>query len=299
MTEPKPRRSLPVVRALGVALSNPTYVLGRFAVARTAYSRVRGLRRPAGSSPTIPVGDLYGDRFDAQPISSSGCIVSSRPAAEHLSRLKSDSYSGGLTLDRQAIAELRSFAERAPLVSKSGPGQYLDIQASPALLADTALATVKGSSGLDLVRRLAADDLLVDLSSRALGYHPQKVSSWLFWSFANGLDRAAREERHQTVSFHYDVDGLSFVYVSFYLVDVTDQNGAHVLVRGTHTGKKASHLLGSVRLSDEEIAETYGADRVETLTGPAGTGFIEDTSCYHKALPPLQGERLMLQFRYQ
>ena len=37
---------------------------------------------------------------------------------------------------------------------------------------------------------------------------------------------------------------------------------------------------------------------IQLIEGPAGTGFFEDASCFHKALIPTSGERLMLQVRY-
>lgn len=42
----------------------------------------------------------------------------------------------------------------------------------------------------------------------------------------------------------------------------------------------------------------YGPDRMIALEGPSGFGFVEDPYCYHKALPPLSGPRLVLQLRY-
>jgi hypothetical protein len=43
----------------------------------------------------------------------------------------------------------------------------------------------------------------------------------------------------------------------------------------------------------------YGRDAERVMEGAAGFGFLEDSSCYHKALPPLSGDRLILQLRYR
>ncbi len=77
------------------------------------------------------------------------------------------------------------------------------------------------------------------------------------------------------------------------------ENGAHALIAGSSRRKRLGHLLGSARLSDAEAWQTYGRDAERTIEGPAGSGFLEDASCYHKALPPETGDRLMLQLRYQ
>lgn len=70
------------------------------------------------------------------------------------------------------------------------------------------------------------------------------------------------------------------------------------MVRGSHTRKPLTWLIGSARKSDAQIASRYTSSDVLTIEGPAGTGFLEDTSCYHKALPPLERMRLLLQIRY-
>ena len=60
------------------------------------------------------------------------------------------------------------------------------------------------------------------------------------------------------------------------------------------TSRLAGHFIG-----DAEARETYGPEAERLIEGPAGSGFLEDTSCYHKALAPVSADRLMLQFRYQ
>ena len=149
------------------------------------------------------------------------------------------------------------------------------------------------------VRDIAGDAFLYEAASLFLGYRPRQVSSWLFWSLANRLSAEQRREASQTIDYHYDVDGFNFMYANFYLLDTTAKNGAHALIAGSSRRKRLGHLLGSARLSDAEALEAYGRDFERTLEGPAGFGFLEDASCYHKALPPETGDRLMLQLRYQ
>jgi hypothetical protein len=74
-----------------------------------------------------------------------------------------------------------------------------------------------------------------------------------------------------------------------------------VVVRGTHRHKRRRSLLEQFivrRYTDEEIRAAYGDERIVTIEGPAGTGFIEDTTCIHKGTAPIAGRRLLLQVQY-
>ncbi|MCA1720944.1 MAG: hypothetical protein LC779_07565, partial [Actinobacteria bacterium] len=134
--------------------------------------------------------------------------------------------------------------------------------------------------------------------SQYLGYEPQTCRPWLFWSYAGDYTEQERQAAGQTYFFHYDVFGYNFLYVNYYLTDVTRDRGAHVLVAGSHDRKPLGMLLGSAIVAEQRVRSTYGADAIRIIEGPAGTGFVEDTSCLHLATPPETGDRLMLQFRY-
>jgi len=74
-----------------------------------------------------------------------------------------------------------------------------------------------------------------------------------------------------------------------------------VIVRATHRNKQPLPLkdaLKARRFTDEEIEAAYGAGRIVSITGPAGTGFAEDTLCIHKGQAPTGAERLVLQVQY-
>ena len=105
---------------------------------------------------------------------------------------------------------------------------------------------------------------------------------------------------NQTVDFHFDLPGsqFTFFYASFYLSDVDENSGAHTMIRGSHRFKPFKMKLSRSRCSEEAINKAYGHEQEIIITGTAGTGFLEDASCYHRALAPTQRERLMLQIRY-
>ncbi len=195
------------------------------------------------------------------------------------------------------LEHLTHLANTLPLVESGAPLPSLEeIRRDGRRVA---VATVTQASYDPVLQAVLADDRLFEVATMYLGYRPSRVEPWLFWSFVNDLSIEAREARYQTVRFHYDVHSYNFMYVNFYLTDTDARSGAHVLIQGSHREKRWRHLLGSARLSDAQARDDYGESRILTICGAARSGFFEDTSCYHKAIPPLDRDRLMLQIRYQ
>jgi hypothetical protein len=58
-------------------------------------------------------------------------------------------------------------------------------------------------------------------------------------------------------------------------------------------------LFGSAVASEDAVRRQFGRENEITIEGPAGTSFIQDPSCYHRALPPTPGDRLMLAVRFR
>jgi hypothetical protein len=150
-----------------------------------------------------------------------------------------------------------------------------------------------------LVARLAEDPVLLEVAARYVGAKPTLVGVNLWWSYPEQADAAARDFAAQ--KFHFDLDDFRFIKFFFYLTDVDATSGPHVAVRGTHRHKRRASFREQFavrRYSDQEVLAAYGADSVVTITGPAGTGFAEDTMCIHKGLPPASRPRLALQIQY-
>lgn len=275
----------------------PHYALGRFATVRDAYSALNSLKDVIVRTTPLQIGDLYKPANSTVDIARSGHVLASRSAADQVEEMRRHAYSPGPQLDGAAVAALQDQARSLPLhVGDKPAGTYTTLSESRGKFA---IVTIQDSSKLSMVRAIAGDAFLYEAASLFLGYRPRQVSSWLFWSLANRLSAEQRREASQTIDYHYDVDGFNFMYANFYLLDTTARNGAHALIAGSSRRKRLGHLLGSARLSDAEALQTYGHDSERTLEGPAGFGFLEDASCYHKALPPETGDRLMLQLRYQ
>lgn len=279
---------------------NPEYVLGRFAAVRDAYSTLRSLGDAVGTAAPLCIGDLYEEAAIPLAIASSGHFRPQKASDAQVADLRERSYSIGPHIAPEIALELQRQCRTMPLkVAGRAAGNYEELASARERYEQIAIATVIDSSKLAVVQALAADPLLHDAASSFLGYRARRVSSWLFWSFASRLSDAERRAMNQTIDFHYDVDGYNFMYANFYLVDTTAENGAHVLIEGSSRRKRWRHLMGIARLSDAEALAAYGRAAERVIEGPAGFGFLEDSSCYHKALPPRGGDRLILQLRYR
>jgi hypothetical protein len=281
---------------------NPEYVLGRFVTVRDAYSTLRSLGDAVAADAPLRIGDLYEEATVGLAVASSGYLVPQKPTDAQVADLKERSHSVGPHIAPNVALDLQRQCRTLPLkVSGRAAGSYEELATAHERerYDRIAIATVIDSSKLAIVQALAADPLLHDAASSFLGYRARRVSSWLFWSFASQLSDAERRAMNQTIDFHYDVDGYNFMYANFYLVDTTTENGAHVLIEGSSRRKRWSHLMGIARLSDADALAAYGRDAERVIEGPAGFGFLEDSSCYHKALPPRGGDRLILQLRYR
>jgi hypothetical protein len=146
----------------------------------------------------------------------------------------------------------------------------------------------------ETVKRIAADPAVVEVARQYLGSEPVLLGSQIWWSFPNrasdGSSRYVPE-----FGFHYDIDDFKFLKLFFYLNDVDEDRGPHVIIEGTHR-RKDFFEKGHRRLRDEEATARYPG-RIRVITGERGTGFFEDTFCYHKGTNPRK-RRLILQIEY-
>lgn len=287
-------------RLIELLRERPHYVFGRFAVARDAYSGLRSARDFVAGDRPMRIGDLYRPTTADVAVAPSNMLATVKSSRQQVAEMRAQSYSLGPSLTPQAAALLATEARSRPLHAQ---GDAASCGTLGTLTAEQrnqfAFASVGDASSIPAVRALAGDPALYDAARLFLRYRPREVSIWLFWSFANRLSAEHRRSVYQTIDYHYDVDGMNFMYANFYLLDTTRTNGAHALIAGSHRRKGLRQLLGIARIGDDEAKAIYGADAERIIEGPAGSGFLEDTSCYHKALPPQTGDRLMLQLRYR
>lgn len=278
-----------VRRILSLAQSGALlpYALGRFATIRRLYSRLNGLRYPLDRRQNkLAINDPIFPQVDV---------------SQAVQELRRDAVAFRFDLPAAIVDEICTFA-REGLCKSSGFQGYRPFQeiASGETAEGQRLAMAEVIQPLDCaaIRRVVDSQALRQTCMRYLGYQPPKADIRLFWSFVSNLTEDERRRQFQTIDYHVDIHDFNFCYAHFYLTDTDASSGAHVMVRGSHTRKPLTWLIGSARKSDAQIASRYASQDVLTIEGPAGTGFLEDTSCYHKALPPLERQRLLLQIRY-
>lgn len=270
---------------LSKLITRPSYAFGRFRIVRKLYSRYRRLMQvkspddvhaPSALYPTVDIEMAIG-------------------------AMRRDSYTLLPVLDVCVVRAILEFAKTRPLQGQNDLGRFLYSDVISGRIPDgrpVAMAHVLDCIRCPEIAALRDDPTLAVISKRYLGYTPTKLEVNLYWSFHVEMLESERRAQHQTIDFHFDVHDFNFSYYHLYVTDTTTSNGAHVLVRGSHIRKPFRWLWGSARQTDAKIAVVYPPADIVALEGPAGTAFIEDTSCYHKAIPPAEGERLLLQIRY-
>jgi hypothetical protein len=271
-------------RVLKKLAREPGYAFGRFHTVRQGYASLQNIASsgwPVPRKPT-PRGSVFG--LDAR---------------QALQALESEGLAPGMSLAPEVVQEVRAFAERSTLISSDFERFTLsDLRDGKLGDKTIAMAYCVAPTDCPAVRAISSNQVLRDICRAYLGYTPRSEEVRLYWSFATKLDEAERRRQNQTIDFHFDVHHYSFCYVHFYLTDTDADSGAHVAVKGSHRRKPLRWLFGSARRSDAEVHSEYGSDSVMRLDGAPGYGFIEDTSCYHKALAPVRADRLLLQFRW-
>ncbi len=220
-----------------------------------------------------------------------------------VSALETESYYPGLNLPQEVIQQIREFAESAPCYGDRNPGMEFYYgkkqQVEAKIGKPIRLGSYFGADTCPAIKKLERDPGLLAIAAKFLGSAPVHVATELWWSFP--VSGTPMEQLKAAQVFHYDLDDYRFIKFFFYLTDVDFLSGPHVLLRGSHKNKKLSHQLLGVRCAskdDNEIIECYGAQNLVTLCGPAGFGFAEDSTCFHKGTLPTEKERLLLQIEF-
>ncbi|MGD1862385.1 MAG: phytanoyl-CoA dioxygenase family protein [Leptolyngbyaceae cyanobacterium] len=140
---------------------------------------------------------------------------------------------------------------------------------------------------------LALDSNLYELASAYLQTAAilDLIAMWWLLPYASTASTEAAQ------LFHFDMDRISFLKFFVYLTDVGPKNGPHTYVRGSHV-YKPRHLFQDRRFNDFEIEKSYGADKIDAITGSSGTIIAADTSGFHKGGVVDLDSRLILQVEF-
>jgi hypothetical protein len=223
--------------------------------------------------------------------------------AEAVAAIHKDSVYFPVSLKGDAVERLRQLALTNPIQSPHSGTPLLGYEEAleynlRRTLPHFLYGSVPAAEADADVQSIVNDPLILETARQYLGYLPNRRRLRLQWSFVCDADAKTRQARGQTVFYHYDVDDFNFVYIMFYLTDVDAGSGAHVMIPATHKEKPVSWLLGKTWFTDEEVFAVYPRSREIMIAGRAGSGFIQDSSCMHKAMAPTERPRLVLQIRY-
>ena len=261
-----------------------TYAFGRFRAVRIArrWLRQRSDHVPISEPQEDPVLDLPAD-------------------ATH--QLQSTGIASGLTLSPVVLKRLLELETQAsvsswgsikpPLEGWEAIQQHNQNSTKPIVMMTPSSLELNA-----VIRSIAHSPRLLGLVRNHLGGGINAIEPALRWSLVVDADDAWRESQAQTVTFHFDVHDLDFVYVFFYLTPCDRDSGAHETILGSHADKPLKFLLGSARQTEPALRTYYAKDAFHILEGPAGYGFIEDTSSFHRARVPVSSPRLVLSIRY-
>ncbi|MCG7359744.1 hypothetical protein MHZ93_00540 [Roseomonas sp. ACRSG] len=133
------------------------------------------------------------------------------------------------------------------------------------------------------------DPAVLQIASEYLGCKPTLSSLGVRWSFPSPARPA------ETQLFHRDPDDWRFLKLFVYLTDVDAESGPHAYVLGSH---RTAATLRAKPYQRDALVQAYGADKIQMVTGPAGTTFMADTHGIHMGVPPSATPRLILQVQY-
>jgi hypothetical protein len=270
------------------------YIFGRFKIIRLIYKNINLVKKK-----------FTGKHIECSKKNYLQLNINKQTA---LNKLKKDGFYEGLMLDNKTIDDLINLSNKSELTPCSSfssnkiQQKFINFQDvnnfnkgndKPCCLLNLINPDLK-----KLANDISRDQIILDIVGSYLG-NINNIDVSVLWSSVCNASDEWREQEKQTVTFHYDVHDLNFVYVFFYLTECDKSSGAHQLIRGSHLNKKIfKHLIGSAKQKKEDLEQDYNTNDFVVVEGSAGYGFIEDTSCYHRALKPINKSRLCLQFRY-
>ncbi len=265
------------------------YLAGRFQLVRVVATRLY----QACSQPTQ---HLPSDRTHSQ--------LENVDVDYAVQSLKRNGFFPDLRLRPDVLAQLRHFGENAACLGNGNPDHSFTLSGKQETEkeADSKFTTGRFVNCLQrcqAIRELASDPVLLAIARAYLGAEPVAINPRMWWSFAGDWSHQQRVSEGR--AFHYDLDDYRAVAFFFYLSDVEDAgSGPHVCVPGSHLRKPLHFLVSPFKSrTDAQIAAYYGADRITTVSGKAGSGFAEDLFCYHKGQDPTTTDRLLLQIRFR
>ena len=187
------------------------------------------------------------------------------------------------------IADIHAWLAGKPVFDKWHPelGEFLP--ESPPASSHTGTYKAETVLACPHLIEAANDPLILAVAAKFLGCSPTLSHIGAYWSFP-GPDAPFQEQ-----FFHRDLDDIKFVKLFVYLTDISAEDGPHVFVARSHR----SGALGQIRrYQDAEVEAVFGREPITSITGKAGTSFLENTFGFHKGELPRRGRRLLFGTEY-
>ncbi|MGF1673881.1 MAG: hypothetical protein ACFCUV_09375 [Rivularia sp. (in: cyanobacteria)] len=274
-----------------IGSSNRWQFLGRFKTIRRGYSLFQGQLQRLKP-------EFYQQRLnistgsEISPVQISKCVENIQKTGVHL----------GLQLNQNAVQQIISFARLNLCTEPKHDDLFFADEIKNGHLNGKNRKVMRGLVGnLDeclTLNKIVCDATLIEIARKYLGYYPTLITRHLTWSFTSDLDEVEIQKLYPPTNFHYDVAGLNFVTASFFITDVDENTGPHIMIEKSHNRKPLQMLLRSNIQKETDVWRFYDRSEQLTITGNAGFGFFQDPSCIHKLKIPRNGNRLILQIRY-
>jgi hypothetical protein len=230
--------------------------------------------------------------------------LSDASASSVADTVRRDGICTGLRLPAATVAEIRAFADNTTCYASMDrrmpflPGEHAEAERryGRTILVGHFLEAVLDCPAAAAVAR---NRWLHAVAAEYLGAAPKIIATRLWWSFpaaaANQTDLSLASQD----SFHFDLDDWKQIKFFFYLTDVDERTGPHIYARGSHARRPLSHQFTLfVGKPDAAIIAAYGAEALETVTGPAGSGFVEDPFGFHTGSVVQRDRRLILEISF-
>jgi hypothetical protein len=212
------------------------------------------------------------------------------------SNLQCEGFSNGIYLNKTTIEAVLKYAQETPVEKDTFSNIHVSTEMIEApILGIRTYPFNNPHKRCHTIEQIATDDTVIQIVSEYLGVaNPILFSSKLYWSFPN---HQSNESNYAPQYYHFDVSDSKALTLFFYLTDVDETSGPHVVVKGTNKNRTLFNLM-NWKMNDEKAEKVFG-EKIHSIVGPSGTGFFEDLLNYHKhAFATQKTPRLMLAFTY-
>lgn len=229
-------------------------------------------------------------------------VKTDHPLGQVVETLQEDGYYLGLKLTDAATDSLLSFAFSTPCYGNRSLKEvpFIPTPGQPDRGVEgryRVASYVKDQESCPVILQLRQDPTLLAIAQAYLGHKPVYQRSEIMWSLPAKPD----SEICYTHFFHADINDYRNIKFFFYLNDVGASSGPHSYMKGTHKQRTLWHQLIGKRcanVDDQQLIDTYGEERIVTIYGPQGSGFVGDPFCLHRGSDVAGQPRLLLQLEF-